>query len=175
MYLELAEDNSNYIPVDTTAGTMYVRSDLMGEDVTLSAKGKAKALITKAAPVVKKVAGAAIKTAPLFIPGGAAVTAAGKIATSPAAKAALQKITAAAKKGAPALKALRPVAAKVAAMPEAASAAIPAAIVAKEAESAAIEVTTKQNFFQRYKWPILIGSGVLLAGGIFLATRKKRK
>ena len=32
-----------------------------------------------------------------------------------------------------------------------------------------------QTFFQKYKMPILIGGGLIVAGGIFLATRKKRR
>lgn len=173
MYLELAEYQTNYIPVDTTAGTMYVRNDLMSEDIDLSAQGKGKALIKKAAPIVKKIAGTAIKTAPMLIPGGAAVTAASKLVTSPAGKTALQKISKAAAQGSAKLKALKPIASKVDTMP-AASAAIPAAVIAKEAEVVATE-ETKPNFFKRYRTPILIGGGLLLAGGLFLALRKKKK
>ena len=33
----------------------------------------------------------------------------------------------------------------------------------------------EQTFFQKYKMPLLIGGGVLLVGGIYLATRKKRR
>jgi len=33
----------------------------------------------------------------------------------------------------------------------------------------------KQSFFKKYKTPLLIGGGVLLLGGIYLVTRKKRK
>jgi hypothetical protein len=32
-----------------------------------------------------------------------------------------------------------------------------------------------QTFFQKYKMPILIGGGLLVVGGIILATRKKRR
>jgi hypothetical protein len=34
---------------------------------------------------------------------------------------------------------------------------------------------TKESFFTKYKTPLLIGGGVLLVGGIYLATRKKRR
>jgi len=37
------------------------------------------------------------------------------------------------------------------------------------------ETETQPTFFQKYKMPILIGGGLLAIGGIFLATRKKRK
>lgn len=33
----------------------------------------------------------------------------------------------------------------------------------------------KQSFFKKYKTPLLIGGGVLLLGGIYLITKKKRK
>lgn len=35
--------------------------------------------------------------------------------------------------------------------------------------------TEKQSFFKKYKTPLLIGGGVLLLGGIYLITKKKRK
>jgi hypothetical protein len=34
---------------------------------------------------------------------------------------------------------------------------------------------TKQSFFTKYKTPLLIGGGLVLVGGIYLATRKKRR
>lgn len=34
---------------------------------------------------------------------------------------------------------------------------------------------TKQSFFQKYKTPLLIGGGVLVAGGLYLALRKKKR
>ena len=34
---------------------------------------------------------------------------------------------------------------------------------------------TKESFFTKYKTPLLIGGGIVLIGGIYLATRKKRK
>jgi hypothetical protein len=37
------------------------------------------------------------------------------------------------------------------------------------------EQPQEQTFFQKYKMPLLIGGGALLIGGIYLATRKKRK
>ena len=37
------------------------------------------------------------------------------------------------------------------------------------------EQPQEQTFFQKYKMPILIGGGLLVAGTIFLATRKKRR
>ena len=37
------------------------------------------------------------------------------------------------------------------------------------------DVPQEQTFFQKYKMPILIGGGLLVAGTIFLATRKKRR
>ena len=37
------------------------------------------------------------------------------------------------------------------------------------------DVPQEQTFFQKYKMPLLIGGGALLIGGIYLATRKKRK
>jgi hypothetical protein len=37
------------------------------------------------------------------------------------------------------------------------------------------EQPQEQTFFQKYKMPLLIGGGALLIGGLYLATRKKRK
>jgi hypothetical protein len=190
MFLQLAEDNTaeNYTPIQTNEGTFLVRNDLMSEDVTLSAKGqKFKALVKKAAPIIGKVAGTALQFAP--IPGAGI---AGKVLTNP-------KTLAALKKAGPALKKLKPIAQKIKGMP-AAAAAIPAAIVAAEAanvageaggsagraavgdtEGAARQAEIEQAqggkfgaFVKKYKLPLIIGGGVLLAGGIYLATRKKR-
>jgi|688.fasta_scaffold59022_1 hypothetical protein len=189
MFLQLAEDNTaeNYTPIQTNEGVFMVRNDLMSEDVTLSQKGKFKALVKKAAPIVGKVAGTALQFAP--IPGAGI---AGKILTNP-------KTLAALKKAGPALKKLKPIAQKIKGMP-AAAAAIPAAVVAAEAanvageaggsagraavgdtEGAARQAEMEQAqggkfgaFVKKYKLPLIIGGGVLLAGGIYLATRKKR-
>jgi hypothetical protein len=37
------------------------------------------------------------------------------------------------------------------------------------------DVPQEQTFFQKYKMPLLIGGGALLVGGIYIATRKKRR
>jgi hypothetical protein len=196
MFLQLAEDNTaeNYTPIQTNEGVFMVRNDLMSEDVTLSQKGKFKALVKKAAPIVGKVAGTALQFAP--IPGAGI---AGKILTNPKTLAAIKKAAPALKKAAPLLQKLKPIAKKIQGMP-AAAAAIPAAIVAAEAanvageaggsagraavgdtEGAARQAEMEQaqggkfgNFLKKYKLPLIIGGGVLLAGGIYLATRKKR-
>lgn len=191
MFLQLAEDNTaeNYTPIQTNEGTFMIRNDLMSEDVSLSAKGqKFKAIVKKAAPIIGKVAGTALQFAP--IPGAGI---AGKILTNP-------KTLAALKKAGPAIAKLKPIAKKIQTMP-AASAAIPAAIVAAEAanvageaggsagraavgdtEGAAKQAEMEQaqgsnftNFLKKYKLPLIIGGGVLLAGGIYLATRKKKR
>ncbi len=191
MFLQLAEDNTaqNYTPIQTNEGTFMVRNDLMSEDVLLSARGqKFKALVKKAAPIIGKVAGTALQFAP--IPGAGI---AGKLLTNPKALAAI-------KKAAPLLKKLKPIAQKIKGMP-AAAAAIPAAVVAAEAanvageaggsagraavgdtEGAAKQAEMEQaqggkfgEFVKKYKLPLIIGGGVLLAGGIYLATRKKKR
>lgn len=191
MFLQLAEDNTaeNYTPIQTNEGVFMMRNDLMSEDVSLSAKGqKFKAIVKKAAPIIGKVAGTALQFAP--IPGAGI---AGKILTNP-------KTLTALKKAAPLLKKLKPIAQKIKGMP-AASAAIPAAIVAAEAanvageaggsagraavgdtEGAAKQAEMEQaqggkfgEFVKKYKLPLIIGGGVLLAGGIYLATRKKKR
>ena len=190
MFLQLAENDTaeNYTPIQTNEGVFMVRNDLMSEDVSLSAKGqKFKALVKKAAPIIGKVAGTALQFAP--IPGAGI---AGKLLTNPKALAAI-------KKAAPLLKKLKPIAQKIKGMP-AAAAAIPAAVVAAEAanvageaggsagraavgdtEGAAKQAEMEQaqggkfgEFVKKYKLPLIIGGGVLLAGGIYLATRKKR-
>jgi hypothetical protein len=196
MFLQLAEDNTaeNYTPVQTNEGVFMVRNDLMSEDVTLSQKGKFKALVKKAAPIVGKVAGTALQFAP--IPGAGI---AGKILTNPKTLTAIKKAAPLLKKAAPLLQKLKPIAKKIQGMP-AATAAIPAAIVAAEAanvageaagaagraavgdtEGAARQAAQEEaqgskfgNFVKKYKLPLIIGGGVLLAGGIYLATRKKK-
>ena len=196
MFLQLAENETaeNYTPIQTNEGVFMVRNDLMSEDVTLSQKGKFKALVKKAAPIVGKVAGTALQFAP--IPGAGI---AGKILTNPKTLAAIKKAAPALKKAAPLLQKLKPIAKKIQGMP-AATAAIPAAIVAAEAanvageaagaagraavgdtEGAARQAEMEQaqggkfgNFLKKYRLPLIIGGGVLLAGGIYLATRKKR-
>jgi len=191
MYLELAEDASEYIPVNTSAGMMYVRRDLMAEDVTLSQKGKLKALVKKAAPIVGKVAGTALQFAP--IPGAGI---AGKIISNPKTAALVQKGAAALKKAKPALQKLKPIAAKLKGMPTAA-AAIPAAVVAAEAgnaaeqaggaagraavgdtEGAAAAMEKERGkfgtFVRKYRVPLIIGGVVIAGAGIYLATRKRK-
>jgi hypothetical protein len=197
MFLQLAEDNTaeNYTPIQTNEGTFMIRNDLMSEDVSLSAKGqKFKALVKKAAPIVGKVAGTALQFAP--IPGAGI---AGKILTNPKTLTAIKKAAPLLKKAAPLLQKLKPIAKKIQGMP-AAAAAIPAAIVAAEAanvageaagaagraavgdtEGAARQAAQEEaqgskfgNFVKKYKLPLIIGGGVLLAGGIYLATRKKK-
>lgn len=197
MFLQLAEDNTaeNYTPIQTNEGTFMVRNDLMSEDVTLSQKGKFKALVKKAAPIIGKVAGTALQFAP--IPGAGI---AGKILTNPKTLQTIKKAAPLLKKAAPLLQKLKPIAKKIQGMP-AAAAAIPAAVVAAEAanvagdaggsaaraavgdtEGAAKQAEMEQaqggkfgEFVKKYKLPLIIGGGVLLAGGIYLATRKKKR
>ena len=198
MFLQLAEDNTaqNYTPIQTNEGTFMVRNDLMSEDVLLSARGqKFKALVKKAAPIIGKVAGTALQFAP--IPGAGI---AGKILTNPKTLSLIKQGAAGLKKAAPLLQKLKPIAKKIQGMP-AAAAAIPAAIVAAEAanvageaggsagraavgdtEGAAKQAEMEQaqggkfgEFVKKYKLPLIIGGGVLLAGGIYLATRKKKR
>ena len=198
MFLQLAENETaqNYTPIQTNEGTFMVRNDLMSEDVLLSARGqKFKALVKKAAPIIGKVAGTALQFAP--IPGAGI---AGKLLTNPKALAAIKKAAPLLKKAAPLLQKLKPIAKKIQGMP-AAAAAIPAAVVAAEAanvagdvggsaaraavgdtEGAARQAEMEQaqgskfgNFVKKYKLPLIIGGGVLLAGGIYLATRKKKR
>ena len=203
MFLQLAEDETaqNYTPVQTNQGVFLVRNDLMSEDVTLSQKGRLKSFVQKAAPVVKKVAGGALKvagTAAQFAPiPGAGI--AGRIISDPKTAALVKKGAAALKKAQPALKRLQPIAKKIQGMPTAA-AAIPAAVVAAEASNAAAEVggsagraavgdtegAMRQaaqeqeggskfgNFVRKYRVPLIIGGVALIGGGIYLATRKKR-
>jgi hypothetical protein len=196
MFLQLAESDemSNYTPVNTTEGVMFVRNDLMSEDVTLSQKGKFKALVKKAAPIVGKVAGTALQFAP--IPGAGI---AGKIISDPKTAALVKKGAAALKKAQPALKKLQPIAKKIQGM-RTAAAAIPAAVVAAEASQAAkvaggaeaqaavgdtdgamrtAQVEQAQGgkfgaFVKKYRVPLIIGGALILGGGIYLATRKKR-
>ena len=38
----------------------------------------------------------------------------------------------------------------------------------------AIDYGTEPTFFEKYKWPIIIGGVAIVGGGIYLATRKKK-
>lgn len=168
MYLQLAEnEESNYTPVETNQGTIYVRNDL-SEDTYLAAGGKGLQIAGKivstagqfvplpGAKVVGNIAGKALTTAGQAKAGGGSAVQAGVKSIPPGTgaklKAALSKLKA--RGAAPAQTAL------------------PETIAAK---TAAEESTPAPTFFQKYKLPILIGGGVLLAGGAYLLLRKKRK
>jgi len=172
MYLQLAENNmdSNYVPVETNQGTIYVRRDL-AEDVTLSAGGKGLQIAGKivstaskfvplpGAQVIGNIAGGVLTKAGQAKAGGGSAVQAGIQAGQQAGigsklKGALAKLKA---KGT---------------APEAT--ALPEAIVAKT--TAPAEAEEKPSFFKKYKTPILIGGGVLLAGtAVYLLTRKKKR
>lgn len=184
MYLQLAE-GTDYTPVETNQGTLYLRNDMLSEsdDITLSAKG---ALIKKALPVIAKAAPIAGKVLIGSTPAGAAGLIASK--ALPIAKAAAAQIKAnRAAAGKPTLIKAVGTGLKKLATKAPAAAVIPAAAAATAAAAADQGSDTgtkqagdmgmqleKQNFFKKYKTPILIAGGVIAAGAIlYFVTRKK--
>ena len=181
MYLQLAE-NSDYTPLETNQGTLYVRNDMLseGEDTTLSAKG---ALIQKAAPIISKAAPIIGKAAPIVAKASPIVGQALPIAKAGVAK--VQASRAAAGK-APIIKSIGTgikklvTSAPKAAIVPAAAAATAAAAAEKGSQTGATQADAmgvemeKQSFFKKYRMPLLIGGGILAAGTIlYLVTRKK--
>lgn len=176
MYLQLAENSKtnnmieNYTPVDTNQGVMYVRNDLLSE-TTLAAGGRIKGF-------VGKVAGAAAASGiPIVSTAGAVVKKVAQLAPSDLdvkLKGSIQKF-----KAAQAAKSAAPVATTI--IPEV----VTAADVIKTSRPAAREMEpgsdvnpdgTPKTFYQKYKLPILIGGGIVVAGTLaYLLTRKKRR
>lgn len=179
MYLQLAENSKtnnmieNYTPVETNQGVMYVRNDLLSE-TTLAAGGRIKAFVGKIAgagaasgiPIVSTAAGIAkkvIERAPENL--------------DVKLKGAIQKFKAAqaAKKAAPV---------ETTIIPEV----VTAADVVKTSRTKSnlrtdesgsdlpTEEKTEETFYQKYRLPILIGGGIVVAGTLaYLLTRKKRR
>jgi len=177
MFLQLAENETNmeYIPVETNQGTILVRPDLLNEDGTmLAAQGRGL-------KVAAKVVGAAGKFIPL--PGAAVATGiASKIldkagqakASGGSAIIAGAQAGKAAGIGAKLKGALAKFKARGAA-PE--QAAIPEAVAVRTASPVDLSLEQpKESFFKRYRTPLLIGGGVIVAGtAIYLLTRKKKR
>ena len=167
MFLQLAENEmtENYTPIETNQGTIYMRSDLLNENGTmLAAQGKglkiASNIIGKVGPNIP-IPGAAkaSQVASKILGKASAIQAKSGIDTSAIGKGIGAKL-----KGA-----LAKFKAKGAA-PE--QIAIPETIAAKTAA----EETPAPTFFQKYKTPILIGGGLLIAGtAVYLLTRKKKR
>ena len=175
MFLQLAENETmEYIPVETNQGTILVRPDLLNEDGTMLAAGG------RGLKIAAKVVGAAGKFIPL--PGAAVATG---IASKILDKAGQAKagggsaIIAGAQAGKAAgigakLKgALAKFKAKGAA-PE--QVAIPEAVAVRTAAPIDLGIEQKESFFKKYRTPILIGGGLLVAGtAVYLLTRKKKR
>ena len=167
MFLQLAENEmtENYTPIETNQGTIYMRSDLLNENGTmLAAQGKglkiASNIIGKVGPNIP-IPGAAkaSQIASKVLDKASAIQSKSGIDTSGIGKGIGAKLKGAISK----LK-------KKGAAPE--QIAIPEAIVAKTAA----EETPPPTFFQKYKTPILIGGGLLIAGtAVYLLTRKKKR
>ena len=175
MYLQLAENemDTNYIPVETNQGTIFVRRDL-AEDMTLSAQGRGLKIASKVVQAGSKfiplpgaasigtIAGGVLQKAGEAKAGGGSAIIAGAKAGQAAGigaklKGALSKLKA---KGAPAE-----------------TTALPEAVVTRTATTQDMELMQpKQSFFQKYRTPLLIGGGVLVLGtAAYLLTRKKRR
>jgi hypothetical protein len=178
MYLQLAEnENMEYIPVETNQGTILVRPDLLNEDGTmLAAKGRGL-------KIAAKVVGAAGKFIPL--PGAAVATgiaskildkagqakASGGSAIIAGAQAGQAAGIGAKLKGALAKFKARGAAPEQVAIPEAIAARTAAPIVMDTEQ-----MQPQQSFFKRYRTPILIGGGLLVAGtAVYLLTKKKKR
>lgn len=176
MFLQLAENNTmEYIPVETNQGTILVRPDLLNEDGTmLAAQGRGL-------KIAAKVVGAAGKFIPL--PGAAVATgiaskildkagqakAGGGSAIIAGAKAGQAAGIGAKLKGALAKFKARGAAPEQVAIPEAVSVRTAAPI------DLGIE-PQKESFFKKYRTPILIGGGLLIAGtAVYLLTKKKKR
>lgn len=197
MYLQLAENGSDYTPVETNQGTLYVRNDMLNEgDVTLSAGG---ALLKKAAPVIAKAAPLIAKAAPIagkVLIGANPIGAAGLIASKAlpiAAKVAQQVKAQRAAAGKPTIIQAVGTGIKKLAAKQPAAAVIPAAAAATAAgaavdgsavgadQAAAMGITPGEAkgfgaFVRKYKTPLLIGAGVLALGTtLYFVTRKKKK
>jgi len=177
MFLQLAENSKpnnmieNYTPVETNQGVMYVRNDLLSE-TTLAAGGRIKR-------IAGKIAGAAAMSG-IPIVSTAAGIAKKVIERAPEnldvkLKGAVQKF-----KAAQAAKSAAPVAATI--IPEV----VTAADVVKTSTRSAREMDpgttdtnpdgTPKTFYQKYKLPILIGGGIVVAGTLaYILTRKKRR
>ena len=168
MYLQLAENGSDYTPIETNQGILMVRNDMLSEDVTLSARGQ---LIAKAAPVIAKAAPVIAKAAPIAAKIAQQVKTQRAAAEKPPV---IQAIGTGLKKlitKAPAA-AIIPAAAAATAAKGAESG---SDVAAAQAADAGVTIE-KQSFFKKYKTPLLIGGGVLVAGGLIYAlTRKTRK
>lgn len=173
MYLQLAENdnmNSNYIPVETNQGTIYVRRDL-AENVTLSAGGKGL-----------QIAGKIVSTASKFVPlpganlvgniAGNVLTKAGQAKAGGGTAISGAKTAIPAGTGAKIASGIKGAIAKMKA-----KGASPAVTAIPEAVSTETNVPEeKPSFFKRYKTPLIIGGGVLLAGtAVYLLTRKKKR
>lgn len=180
MYLQLAENSKtnnmieNYTPVETNQGVMYVRNDLLSE-TTLAAGGRIKR-------IAGKIAGAAASSG-IPIVSTAAGIAKKVIERAPEnldvkLKGAVQKF-----KAAQAAKSAAPVATTI--IPEV----VTAADVVKTSRTKSnlrtdesgsdtlpTEEKTEETFYQKYRLPILIGGGIVVAGTLaYLLTRKKRR
>lgn len=163
MFLQLAEDGDNYTPIETNQGTIFVRNDL-AEETLLAAKGKglkiASKVIGKVGPNIPIPGAAKAAQVTSKILNKAAVIQQksgiepGQFKIGQKIKAAVSKLK---KKGAPEE-----------------TTTLPEAIAARtEAEETA---APKENFFRRYRTPLLISSGVIILGtAAYLLTRKKRK
>jgi hypothetical protein len=178
MYLQLAENSNqnnmieNYTPVETNQGVMYVRNDLLSE-TTLAAGGKIKGIVGKVAGVVAK------SGIPLVSTAAGVVQKVAQLAPSDLdvkLKGSIQKF-----KAAQAAKTAAPVATTI--IPEV----VTAADVIKTSRPMAREIEqpgstdtnldgTPKTFYQKYKLPILIGGGIVVAGTLaYILTRKKRR
>lgn len=162
MYLQLAENemDTNYIPLETNQGTIFVRRDL-AENVTLSAGGKGL-------QVASKIVG---KVAPnIPIPGAAKV---GQIASKVLQKAGDIQAKSGIEPGK--LKIGQKLKASIDRLK--AKGASPAVTAIPEAVSTEKVVPEeKVSFFQKYRTPLLIGGGVLVLGtAAYLLTRKKKR
>lgn len=184
MYLQLADNGTDYTPVETNQGILMVRNDMLSEDITLSQKGK---LIAKAAPIIAKAAPLIAKGAIGANPAGAAALIASKalpIAKQAAAAVKAQRTAA----GKPpiiktvgsGLKKLISKAPSSAIIPAAAGAAAAAgseqgSMTASNQAADIGVIVEKQSFLRKYRTPLFIAGGVLAVGTLIYVLTRKRK
>ena len=178
MYLQLAEDENQglYCPVQTNQGTIYVREDL-ADEMFLSGRGRARRDEKRALKTEKKRAKTDIKKA------RAEKKRASGEAKKIKANAKLTKAGAGGGDDEPSDfdrisgKAFDTIGKGLNVYRQIKGGGAPGDEESTNSDTSAMARTpgaTEESFFSKYKTPLLIGGGLILAGGLFLALRKKK-
>jgi len=179
MYLQLAEDENQglYCPVQTNQGTIYVREDL-ADEMFLSGKGRARRDEKRALKSENKRAKTDIKKA------RAEKKRASGEAKKIKANAKLTKAGAGGGDDEPSDfdrisgKAFDTIGKGLNVYRQIKGGGAPGEEESANGDTGAVSRTgapaEEQSFYSKYKTPLLIGGGLILAGGLFLALRKKK-